>query len=151
MSLALGRDVGIGLRVNEEEVVQDELVEVAGRELRDLLDVVAIRGVGVAVGGEQVRLVLRERAARSHLNAAVGEELLHLLKERVIRHHPVAVHLDVNLVDLHLAADQVPLGLKDLRVGEAVHLPHCDIDGDVKVLVVACSGQGERGHARNKA
>ena len=47
-SVSLGRDIRLPLGGHERKVVEDELVEVPGRNLGDLLDEFAISRVGVA-------------------------------------------------------------------------------------------------------
>ena len=115
---ALGGDVGIRLRGDEEKIVEDDLVEVPRGQLGDLLHEGPVRRIRIAEGAE-VEFGRRagEGDAAGDAHAVIEEEFFHVLDQGLIRQVTVAMGFDVDLVDLELAADPCPLSLS--RPGSA--------------------------------
>ena len=145
-ALALGGDVGVGLAVGEEEVVQDELVEIAGRELHDLLHQGPVFRIGVAEGLELIALADGGGDAASHLEPFRGEELLRLVEGGLIHDHRVAVRFQIDLVDLHVPGHGGPSGFQPGRILHLLRLVDARVQGHVEVPVVRLRGEhgGER-------
>ena len=116
---AFGGDIGIVLCVVEKEIVENDFVEVARGDFSDVLDVVALFGVGVAEGYELAAAGIGQVGAGSVAAADVGnatgyldvvrdEEGFDGFKVRVGGDVAAAIGLDVDLVDFHLAGKIVP-------------------------------------------
>ncbi len=155
--VALGGDVGGGLGVVEEEVVENDLVEVARGELGNLLDECALGGIGVAEGDELagldlLRLLEAADTARvvaaagigdaaGDLNSAIGKEFLDGFEKGIAGDESAAVGLDVDLVHFDLAGDFLP-GV--FEPGGVLHLfddADRNVDGDMKLV----AGRTRRG------
>jgi len=158
----LGSDVGIALGVVEEEVVENDLIEMAGSFLGDMLHIVAGFGVGVAKGDELAVAAFagfepshvasgRVGDASGHLHSMRVEEALHGFEKRVIGEGAAAIGLDVDLVHFHLRIDVVPGALEVGRIYHALDLAYRDVHGDAELVVCGCGWSGERLDRAGKA
>ena len=145
-AVALGLDLHVLLAGGEEEVVQQELVEVLGRVLRDAAHHRPVLRVGIAEGLEFVGLVDGVGDAAGHLDALLPEESLGLLEGLVIHDQQVAVRLQVDLVHVQLVGDELPGGFQPGRILHLLHLIGAYIYGNGEILVVrpARNGEGEQ-------
>ena len=136
----LGGNLHVLLAAGEEEVVQEQLVEVAGRRLGHLLHPFPVFRVRIAEGFEVVRLADGVRDAAGDLEALLLEELLGLLERGVVDQEHVAVRLQVDLVHVQLAGDGLPGGFEPLGVFHLFHFIRADIDGNGEILVLGLRG-----------
>ena len=141
---AFRADAQVALAAREEEVVEDDLVEVARRERHDLLQPLPVLGVRIAVRFELVRFVDGDRDAARHLHALAVEEAPGLVERGLVRDDRVAVRLEVDLADLHVGRDGGPDVLEVRGVLHLAHLVDAAIHGDAEVPVAA----GARGGGR---
>ncbi len=142
--LPLRPDAALALAVGEKEVVEDDFVEQAGRELDHLPDLVPVLGVTVAVGLEAVALVDRQGDAARDLEPPFPEKFRGVFHRLRIRDDRVPVRFQVNLVDLHLARDRVPVGLQPFGIGHPPHLVDAGVDGNGEIAVVPRGREGVR-------
>ena len=131
----LGRD--------EKKIVLDDLVKMPGGQFGCILDEFAVLGIGVTKGAELAATAVRQRHAAGHFNAAVHKKLFHPLQQIVAGQLPVALHLDIDLVHLQLAADAPPVIAQGSRILEGSNRAHRNVNGDIEVGVVA--GEATRG------
>ena len=144
-AFALGGDVRIGLAGVEEEVIEDDLIEMAGGQFHRLLAFGAVIGVGVGEGAELPALAAGgERDAGGDGDAFGGECLLDGLDGLLLEELAVAVEFEVDLVELELTCDAGELLLEDLGVGQFSAVAHHDVDGDREVPVFALRRRGRR-------
>ena len=141
-AVSLCRDVGGGLGGDEEEVVEDDFVKMAGGELGHPLDEGAVVGVRVAERAELAGVVVGVGDAAGDAHALIREELLQVLQGLLVGQHAVPLGLDVDLVDLELAADGLPFALPDRGIGEPADDHDRDVDGGLEILVMAGRGSG---------
>ena len=138
---ALRLDVALPLRRGEEEVVEDQLVEEAGREPHHLLDVLAVGGVGVAELLELEALVGDERDPARGLDPPALEEPLGLQHGLAVVRDPAAVHLQVDLADLQVLRERLEALLEPVSLGHAADVVHAAVDGELEVAVARGLGQ----------
>ena len=136
-------DFDILLATGEEKVVQEELVEVSGRVLGNLLDHRPVLGIGVTEGFEIVRLIDGVSDTARHLKALGQEELLGLLQGGVVNQQEVAVGFKVDLVHVQLAGNGLPGRLEPLRVFHLFHLVRPHVHGNFEILVMRPGGNGQ--------
>ena len=143
--VALCRDVGVPFRGDEGEVVEDELVEMTRGQLGDVLREGPVLGIGVAKGApDGVAGLVGVRDPARDPDAVIYEKPLHRLDQSLVGDVPVAMRFDIDLVDLHLAADARPLPIEATGLGEGLHHGHGNVDRDREVPVVP----GRRGRRR---
>ena len=96
------------LTTGEEKVVEQELIEMTGSGLSDLLHHLAMLRVRVAEGLKLVALIDGKGDATCHLETLFQEELLGFLNRFIIYNQQIAMRLQVDLIDIQLAGDDCP-------------------------------------------
>src|ERR1035437_12210 len=139
----LGRDVGFVLRRVKKEIVLNDFVKMPRRQFRRVFDERAVFWIRVAKRFELATdAAVRQRQAAGNAHAVVEKEFFDLLEQLIVRQPPVALHLDVNLVHLQLAADARPVVRELLRILKTLHDADGNINRHVKVRVIASATDG---------
>src|SRR6185369_8427762 len=140
-AIAPGGDVGVGLRGVEEEVVEDHFVEVACDQPDSALAFGAVGWVLIIEGTElPARAARRERDPARGLDASRLELAFDRLELCVSRNLPVAVGLDIDLVEMELRRNAGELARKRRRVCEAPGAAYWNVDRRSEMLVGSSFG-----------
>ncbi len=142
--VALGGDVGVRLRRIEEEVVHDDFVEVTRRGFHRLLAFGAVLGVFIVESAELAACTAgRQRHTARYLDALGLEFLLDRLRLGIRQKVVVAIDLQIDLVERHLAHGAGELVGEDLGIGQWMGDADGNIDGRLEMFIV--SGGRRRG------
>ena len=105
---ALCGNLVVVLQVDEEEIVKNEVVEEPGRIFGNLFHLLPLLHACIAIGFEVGRLRAGVGDATAHLETFFPKELLHLRNGFFRNGESVAVSLNVDFVEINLAAYGLP-------------------------------------------